>query len=198
MQYAGRHACTARAMALCLLLAASTETSADREVLTIDCNGHLHIMSGTPAGISFHLPRAPSLFDHVLTKFKSRLECHCHEPMEEEEFLRKYHPLTALLNILSPRPNKTVSCPTEIDFLHFSRSDAGHLVLDAPCSYGSLVSAGCKMKFKRRLNSTSLNLDLDLALGMKMCKDSYWPYTRQKLLVRELIYNLKNDMCTKT
>jgi hypothetical protein len=35
-------------------------------------------------------------------------------PMEEDEFLRKFHPVIGLWNILSANPNMEVKCPTEL------------------------------------------------------------------------------------
>jgi len=38
--------------------------------------------------------------------------------MSEDEFLRKYHPVPALLNLMSSNPKTDSQCPTKYDMLH--------------------------------------------------------------------------------
>jgi len=108
---------------------------------------------------------------------KDRIKCKCGTAMDSDEFLRKYNPAAALLNLLKNEPITTGTCDTTYSMLHQdilnvfrdyirkyvnNPQDATGII---PCSYTDLATSGCKFELK----SKSANLNFGLGIAMKAC-----------------------------
>ena len=72
----------------------------------------------TPFAVSFGAKDADKLWSHVMTTLRERLKCKCGGDMDGDEFLRKYNPMAAILNLLDPSTVMTEDCPTAWSMLH--------------------------------------------------------------------------------
>jgi len=167
-----------------VLILVFVPANADREIITLDCKAQLHFMSGTPVAVSMGFKDLDNLFNHLVAKFKDRLACACGEAMDPDEFLRKYHPLPALLNLFGNTQTKaTETCNTKYSMLHediinFSKDvnewlSTGMTNGILPCAYTDFSTTGCAFKFAAK---STAKVDMDLAVAMKMCPDSNMPF----------------------
>jgi len=98
--------------------------------------------------------------------------------MDPDEFLRKFHPVPAVLNLLSLQPVTNAACNTTFsaldpavqtifrDYVRKYGKGATQNGPVIPCSYTDLASTGgCKFELKPK----SATLDLGLGVAMKTC-----------------------------
>jgi hypothetical protein len=136
------------------------------------------IDADTPFAFSFGVKDFDKMWSHIVRTLKTRLKCKCGQEMDPDEFLRKFHPLSAVLNLLSLQPVTNAACNTTFSALEpavqtFFRDYVRKYGKGAtqngpviPCSYTDLASpGGCKFELKPK----SATLDIGLGVAMKTC-----------------------------
>ena len=133
--------------------------------------------------MSMGLTDADQLFNHAVELLRQRLACTCGGAFTEDEFLRQYHPVPALLNLLKRKPKTLQSCSsTKFSMLHKDvqsvfedlnqHVDTGVSDGFLPCSYTDLADSGCAFK----LESKRDDMPLAVAVAMKSCPASDVPF----------------------
>jgi len=136
------------------------------------------IDADTPFAFSFGAKDFDKMWSHIVRTLKTRLKCKCGQDMDPDEFLRKFHPLPAVLNLLSLQPVTNAACNTTFsaldpavqtffrDYVRKYGKGATQNGPVIPCSYTDLASpGGCKFELKPK----SATLDLGLGVAMKTC-----------------------------
>ena len=135
--------------------------------------------AGTPFAVSFGAKGSDDLWTHVNDALRERIKCKCGKTMPADEYLRKFHPEAALLNLAADAPVTTEECDFGYHMLHsevqnFFRdyvrkythnpNNAAGLI---PCSYTELATGGCAFELK----SKTSNMPLGLGMAMKTCPE---------------------------
>ena len=133
--------------------------------------------AGTPFAVSFGAKGSDDLWTHVNDALRERIKCKCGKTMPADEYLRKFHPEAALLNLAANDPKTAQECDFGYHMLHsevqnFFRdyvrkythnpNNAAGLI---PCSYTELATGGCAFELK----SKTSNMPLGLGMAMKTC-----------------------------
>ena len=135
-------------------------------------------MADTPFSVSFGAKGAAEMWKHIMDELRDRLKCKCGGAgMPSDEFLRKYSPASAMLNMLKVSPDNSSTCDTSYSILHPTILDVvkdlhkyvinpGDSTGILPCSYADLTSTGgCAFE----LQSKSAQLPFGIGVALKTC-----------------------------
>jgi hypothetical protein len=136
-------------------------------------------MADTPFSVSFGAKGAAEMWKHIMDELRDRLKCKCGGAgMPSDEFLRKYSPASAMLNLLKVSPASSSTCDTSYSILHPTITDFVNQYLHkyvinpedstgiVPCSYADLTTTGgCAFELK----STNTQLPFGIGVALKTC-----------------------------
>ena len=135
--------------------------------------------AGTPFAVSVGAKGSDDLWTHVNDKLRERIKCKCGKKMPADEYLRKFHPEAALLNLAANDPKTDQECDFGYHMLHsevqnffkdyvrkytHNPENAAGLI---PCTYTELATTGCVFELK----SQKSDMPLGLGMAMKTCPE---------------------------